>query len=145
MLEAEKLIWEVGLYIISLMIFCYILWVIKNAHMPGKKNFVKYSLAQESLSLPGEAKPYGVSLEEKEFLRKLNARKIISLHTIGDYTKALLLKNHIETVADLRRGSLDFLLDLEQDKEGRFIQAFHECKDFLKRAVFKKGADYKSL
>ncbi|GAA4793725.1 hypothetical protein GCM10023231_22560 [Olivibacter ginsenosidimutans] len=113
--------------------------------MANSKQATEYKLGEEILNMPTENARYGISSAEKEFINQLNNRNILSIKTMSDFTKSLLILHHIDTIEDLRRNSLDFLLHFDDGNTEKYFQAFFECKDFLKNATFKNRNVFDSL
>lgn len=94
------------------------------------------------ISAPRKHQYYNISIEERAYNRKLNERKIHSLRTLDVETKALLIRNNIETVGELKSSSLDFIRDLGED-DG--VELYCACKIFISACHYKKGKSHLNL
>lgn len=121
----------------------------KRLFEPSRKPHYKTQVDKEILtSYDSQDEPdYNKSIEERAYNRKLNERKIHSLKTLDIETKALLIKNNIETVGDLKFSSLDFLLEVGHDDsiDQQKLNSFYTCKNFISACQYKKGKSYLDL
>jgi len=121
----------------------------KRLFEPSRKPHYKTPMDKEILtSYDSQDEPdYNKSIEERAYNRKLNERKIHSLKTLDIETKALLIKNNIETVGDLKFSSLDFLLEVGQDDSigHQKMNSFYACKHFISACQYKKGKSHLAL
>jgi len=109
--------------------------------MSQKKRSVIYPKQEEILqSYQDDTAPkYGAALNEVRYNRELNLLKIRDVKSLKLDTKALLIRNDIETKGDLKYSSLDFLLNFSGDIPEEYFQAFQECKAFIKMLDYKNG------
>lgn len=128
-----------GLLLIGVIVLS--LYLSKKKTMSQKKRPV-ISLKQEEI-LPSyhddTAPEYGADPNEVRYNRELNLLKIRDVKSLKLDTKALLIRNDIETIGDLKYSSLDFLLNFSDESPEGYLQAFYECKTFIKMLDYKNG------
>jgi hypothetical protein len=131
-----------------LSVFIFLAFIFrKRLVSPPRKHHYEDLINKEVLSnYDSQDEPhYNISIEERAYNRRLNERKIHSLKTLDIETKALLIKNNIETVEELKLSSLDFLLDTVRDIDQQKLNSLYACKNFISACQYKKGKSHLDL
>src|SRR5690606_17957032 len=129
----------IGLLLIGVIVLS--LYLSRKKIMSQKKRSVIYPKQEEILpSYQDDTAPkYGADPNEVRYNRELNLLKIRDVKSLKLDTKALLIRNDIETIGDLKYSTLDFLLNFSNESPEEYLQAFYECKTFIKMLDYKNG------